>query len=83
MTAVTGTTYTGLYAKDGTINIVTNDGSGYKGLYHPCGALNAATVTTWRGPSRTANGSIAVIADTSTQSPSGLVPCQPVGSSTH
>lgn len=42
-TEVDGTTFTGLYAGDGSFNIVINDGLGPIGVYHPCGAYRVAT----------------------------------------
>lgn len=45
MTVVDGSVYTGLYAVDGSYNIVTNDGTGAaRAANHPCGAFNA-TIT--------------------------------------
>ena len=41
-TEVAGSAVTGLYAADGSLNIVTDDGT-YTGLYHPCGALRVTT----------------------------------------
>lgn len=41
LTAVDGSTRTGLKASDGSYYIVLNDGSAWKGIYHPCGAFNA------------------------------------------
>lgn len=43
-TTVSGTSPTGLYAADGSINIVLNDVS-HTGLYHPCGALRVNSST--------------------------------------
>lgn len=37
-TTVSGSTRTGLYAVDGSFNVVVDDAS-TKGLYHACGAL--------------------------------------------
>lgn len=37
-TTVDGTAWTGLYAEDGSVNVVLDDTT-YQGLYHPCGAL--------------------------------------------
>lgn len=39
-TEVAGTSYTGLYAADGSWNVVV-DPAGVTGIHHPCGALNA------------------------------------------
>lgn len=60
-TVVSGSSYTGLYAVDGTWNIVTNDGTTLKGSQHPCGALNAVIVTDPSSPYYAPNGSINVI----------------------
>lgn len=51
-TTVPGSSYTGLHAADGSINIVLNDAS-HTGVYHPCGALrvNSATGSTTYDPS--------------------------------
>lgn len=38
VTVVDGSTYTGLYAADGSLNVIKYNGT-YKGMYHPCGAL--------------------------------------------
>lgn len=45
-TTVVGNTYTGMYAADGSINIVVDDAS-HVGIYHPCGAfrVNSGTST--------------------------------------
>lgn len=46
VTIVSGASYTGVYATDGTFNGVLNDGvTTYKGVYHPCGAYNVCKVT--------------------------------------
>jgi len=37
-TVVDGLTRTGLYAPDGSFNVVESDGSAWVGVYHPCGA---------------------------------------------
>ena len=37
-TIVSGTSFTGLYAADGSFNVVESNGIGFKGIYHPCGA---------------------------------------------
>lgn len=39
VTIVDGTSYTGLYASDGSYNGVLTSGD-YTGIYHPCGAYN-------------------------------------------
>jgi hypothetical protein len=44
ITQVDGTSYTGLYAADGSYNAVVNNETPLPGLYHPCGALNASSV---------------------------------------
>lgn len=44
-TVVTGTTYTGLVAADGSTNIVIVPGTSVVGRYHACGALNAVVVS--------------------------------------
>lgn len=44
-TVVTGTTYTGLVAADGSTNIVIVPGTSIVGRYHACGALNAVVVS--------------------------------------
>lgn len=51
-TTVDGLTKTGIYAADGSINIVVDDASN-KGLYHPCGAFrtNSGTSTQTYDPS--------------------------------
>lgn len=48
LTAVVGNVITGLYAADGSYNVVqTAENTTIKGNYHPCGAL---WVTTTAGP---------------------------------
>ena len=42
VTVVDGTTITGLYAADGSWNVVQDDASG---AMHPCGALNVTVAT--------------------------------------
>lgn len=37
VTQVNGSTWTGLYASDGSINVVVDDAAHY-GVFHPCGA---------------------------------------------
>lgn len=63
-TQVGGSSYTGLDATDGSWNIVINDGTSIKGLYHPCGALNAVIVTDSSAGYYSKNGSMNVIANT-------------------
>lgn len=41
-TTVVGDTYTGLYAADGSYNVVLDDAVN-KGIMHPCGALRVST----------------------------------------
>lgn len=41
-TTVPGTSWTGLYASDGSINVVLDDTTHF-GLYHSCGALRASS----------------------------------------
>lgn len=60
-TVVNGATYTGVYAADGSWNIVLNTSPTYVGLFHPCGAYNAVIVTDRYSPSRHPNGSMQVI----------------------
>lgn len=73
-TTVAGTAVTGLYAADGSYNIVPNTSSTYVGLYHPCGAYNAFVVTDPSKPTYAANGSINVIVTTG-----GTVLAHPAG----
>ncbi len=37
-TTVDGTSFTGIYAVDGSINVILDDSSN-TGVYHPCGAI--------------------------------------------
>lgn len=76
-TSVSGSSYTGLLAADGSYNIVINDGTALKGLHHPCGAFNAVITTNSAAGFYAPNGSMNVIANSS--SPSGYSPVQPVG----
>lgn len=43
-TTVPGTSWTGLYAADGSINTVLDDAA-HNGPYHPCGALRVNSGT--------------------------------------
>ena len=45
VTVVDGSTRTGVYADDGSINVVIRDGSTRIGVYHPCGAFNVVVNT--------------------------------------
>lgn len=60
-TIVTGSSYTGIQAADGSINIVTNTATSPVGLYHPCGAYNAFVVTDPSSGYQAKNGSVNVI----------------------
>jgi hypothetical protein len=40
VTPVSGLTFTGLFAADGSTNVVESDGSDFVGVYNPCGAMN-------------------------------------------
>lgn len=73
-TTVAGNAITGVYAPDGSYNIVTNTAVVPVGTYHACGALNAF-VTANTGAGRYApNGSVNVIARAG-----GTVLIQPAG----
>lgn len=66
LTSVPGTSLTGLYAADGSYNIVLNTNTTqWLGLQHPCGAYNAVVVT---NPISfyNANGSLNVIQNSDT-----------------
>lgn len=65
LTQVNGSSYTGRQAADGSWNIVINDGvtGGYRGLMHPCGAINAVVVTDASASFYAANGSMNVISN--------------------
>ena len=78
LTAVDGSSYTGLYAVDVSFNIVINDGSTYTGLFHPCGALNAVVVTDPYAGYFASNGSVNVIVNSS----GGYSPVVPAGNGT-
>ncbi len=58
LTEVDGGSYTGLYAEDGSYNIVINDGTALTGLYHPCGAYNAVVYSEGIKSYNAPNGSI-------------------------
>jgi hypothetical protein len=46
ITVVDGTTKTGLFASDGSYNVVDSaEAEGFVGVYHPCGALNVTFET--------------------------------------
>lgn len=59
LTSVDGNTLTGLYASDGSINVVIGDGSAV-GAYHACGAFNAV-ITTDINLSSNVNGNVYII----------------------
>jgi hypothetical protein len=73
-TTVSGASQTGLYAPDGSYNIVLN--SGLTGLYHPCGAYNGVTDSNSTGFYNSANGNVYVVPGIS---PSGYVIGNPDG----
>lgn len=60
-TVVPGSSYTGLYAANGSYNIVINASGSYQGLYHPCGAYNAVSVADTVRSFYAANGSVNVV----------------------
>lgn len=62
-TAVNGSSYTGLYAADGSYNIVINNSSSTVGLHHPCGAYNAFVTTNQYAGYYAPNGSVYVISN--------------------
>lgn len=61
VTIVTGSTYTGIQAIDGSYNGVLNDGTGILGLYHPCGAYNVTLATNPNSLVQATNGSLCII----------------------
>lgn len=62
VTIVSGASYTGLYAIDGTYNGVINDGvSVWQGAYHPCGALNVCITIDPYSTIYAPNGSLNVV----------------------
>jgi hypothetical protein len=60
LTVVSGSSYTGAQAPDGSYYIVLNDGSTYTGARHACGAMNAV-VSTSAGATTHPNGSMYVV----------------------
>lgn len=44
-TVVDGTTRTGIYAEDGSNNVVVAEDATLKGIYHPCGAFNVTSTS--------------------------------------
>jgi len=74
-TSVSGSSLTGLYAADGSYNIVLNTSNTWMGLYHPCGAYNAVLVTDPSSGYYAANGSVNVIQN----SDSSFSPVVPLG----
>jgi hypothetical protein len=73
ITQVDGTSYTGLYAADGTYNAVVND-TPPAGLYHPCGALNAVSVADTSGGFYAPSGAVNVILNETTDQLVFVVP---------
>lgn len=61
VTNVVGDVYTGLYAPDGSINIIASSpGTGY---YHPCGAVRVTSSADVIVPRYHANGSLYTTTD--------------------
>jgi lysophospholipase L1-like esterase len=51
LTSVPGTSYTGLYAADGSFNaVLTTENTTWKGLHHPCGAYWGTVVSSPSSP---------------------------------
>lgn len=61
-TIVDGNTRVGLYAPDGSFNVVEADGSEHVGVYHPCGAY-WVTPTTVPHPAYAPDGSMYISQD--------------------
>ena len=59
VTVVDGSVYTGLYASDGSINVIKSTG-GYVGAYHPCGAYWVSLTPGGIVPLRAPDGSLYV-----------------------
>lgn len=86
VTVVSGSTKTGLYASDGSINIYDATGVSRCGAYHPCGAMNINVVSGDTFVGRYAlNGAINVTEDSSQKgdTPSGAVLVTGLGASTN
>lgn len=62
LTAVAGTSYTGLYAADGSYNVVlTTENTTIKSLHHNCGAYWGTVVTDTSSPYYAIDGSMNII----------------------
>ena len=62
-TIVDGSTVTGLYAADGTTNVVDSaEEEGFLGIYHPCGAYWVTFVDNPTPETYAANGSLNIYA---------------------
>jgi hypothetical protein len=67
-TFVTGSTFTGLYAADGSLNAVeTTEDDTTKGLYHPCGAIRTVYASSSKG-TYAKNGALLISTDYNTTS---------------
>lgn len=70
LTVVNGLTRTGVYAVDGSYNVVTNDGTGAKlPVYHACGAYNATITTNAAAGYYSPNNSMNIIANATGYTP--------------
>ena len=72
VTYVSGSAPVGVYAADGTFNVVEADPSVFTGLYHPCGAYNVTVSTQTNPPVYAPNGSLYLPSNTPGALPSGF-----------
>jgi hypothetical protein len=72
VTYVSGSTFTGLYADNGTINVVESNPAVRRGVYHPCGAVWVTTVTGRPTEAYAPNGSVYLSSSTPGALPAGF-----------
>lgn len=60
-TVVDGLTRVGLYAPDGSFNVVEAPGGSFVGIYHPCGAYWVTSTTDENHPFYADDGSIYIL----------------------
>jgi hypothetical protein len=73
-TSVDGSSWTGLYAADGGVNVVLDDTT-YNGLYHPCGAWRVNTGTNTNNQAYDASGAyyLSTLLNTPNNAPSWVL----------
>lgn len=76
LTIVNGSSYTGLYASDGSWNVVlTTENTTWKGIHNPCGAFWGTITTNPASPFYAIDGSLNIIENID----NSFSPVQPLG----